>query len=97
LSWVSTNSRGQEEKEALEDLSTELELADEDEPVIYRIGEAFLHLSHVKALKRLESDQENIDSQVAILSSAADDCEKEMKQLKVQLYAKFGTAINLDE
>lgn len=29
------SSRGQEEKEALDDLSMELELADEDEPILY--------------------------------------------------------------
>lgn len=86
-----------EEKEALEDLSTELELADEDESVIYKIGESFVHLSHAKAMKRLQSDQEEIDSQVSNLSSAADECDRDMKELKVQLYAKFGKSINLDE
>jgi len=31
------------------------------------------------------------------LGTTAEDCEKEMKKLKVLLYAKFGAAINLDE
>ncbi|KAK1222031.1 hypothetical protein PQX77_015130 [Marasmius sp. AFHP31] len=86
-----------QEKEALDDLSTELELADEDEPVLYKIGEAFLHMTHPKALKRLEKDQSDIDSRVSTLSGQADECEKEMKSLKVTLYAKFGNAINLDD
>ena len=50
-----------------------------------------------RALKRLERDQEKIDEQVSSLSSQSDECETKMKELKVQLYAKFGKAINLDE
>ncbi|KAL0956769.1 hypothetical protein HGRIS_002889 [Hohenbuehelia grisea] len=86
-----------QEKEALDDLSTELELADEDEPVLYKIGEAFLHMTHSKALKYLEKQQGEIDGNVSALAASAEDCEKQMKELKVVLYAKFGRAINLDE
>ncbi|THU94203.1 prefoldin [Dendrothele bispora CBS 962.96] len=86
-----------QEKEALDDLAMELELADEDEPVLYKVGEAFLHLPLSKALKRLQKDQAEIDSQVSSLSSSAEDIEKEMKLLKVALYGKFGSSINLDE
>ncbi|KAJ7187900.1 Prefoldin subunit-domain-containing protein [Mycena filopes] len=86
-----------QEKEALDDLATELELADEDELVLYKVGEAFLHMPHPRALKRLERDQADIDSQISSLSSTVEQCEGEMKGLKVTLYAKFGRAINLDE
>ncbi|KAF9050347.1 Prefoldin subunit-domain-containing protein [Panaeolus papilionaceus] len=86
-----------QEKEGLDDLASELELADEDEPVLYKVGDTFLHMSQPRALKRLEKDQAEIDSRVAELATQADDCETQMKQLKVVLYAKFGTAINLDE
>ncbi|KAJ7130840.1 Prefoldin subunit 4 [Mycena crocata] len=86
-----------QEKEALDDLATELELADEDEPVLYKVGEAFLHMPLPRALKRLEKDQADIDTQVSALSGTVEQCEKEMKELKVTLYAKFGRAINLDD
>ncbi|KAK0448713.1 Prefoldin subunit 4 [Armillaria borealis] len=86
-----------QEKEALDDLSTELELADEDDPVLYKVGETFLHMPHPRAMKRLERDQAAIDSQVSILAAKSDACQKEMNELKVVLYAKFGRAINLDE
>ncbi|KDR67552.1 hypothetical protein GALMADRAFT_258207 [Galerina marginata CBS 339.88] len=86
-----------DEKEALDDLSTELELADEDEPVLYKIGEAFVHMSHPRALKRLEKDQSSVDTRVGVLAAQADECETQMKELKVMLYSKFGKAINLDE
>lgn len=63
----------------------------------YKVGEAFLHMPLPRALKRLERDQAGIASQVSSLSDSADQCEKEMKELKIVLYAKFGRAINLDE
>ncbi|KAF8828698.1 Prefoldin beta-like protein [Lentinula edodes] len=88
---------GKQEKEALDDLSTELELADEDEPVLYKIGETYVHMSLPRALKRLEKDQTDLDVRLTKLSESAQQCEADMKQLKVALYAKFGSAINLDE
>lgn len=48
-------------------------------------------------MKRLEKDQAVISVQLSDLSAAAEQCEKEMKELKVTLYARFGRAINLDE
>jgi len=86
-----------QEKEALDDLSTELELTDEDEAVLYKIGETFLHIPQPRALKRLDQDQASIDEKVVTLALQADECEVQMKDLKVVLYAKFGKAINLDE
>lgn len=50
-----------------------------------------------RALRRLEKDQAVLGEQLDVQSSAADACTEEMKKLKVALYAKFGSAINLDE
>ncbi|KAF8550622.1 Prefoldin, subunit 4 [Imleria badia] len=86
-----------QEKEALDDLATELELTDEDQLVLYKIGESFLHLPLPRALDRLAKDRTDITTQLVHLSTTADECEKGMKELKVVLYAKFGRAINLDE
>ncbi|KAI0689369.1 Prefoldin subunit 4 [Cerioporus squamosus] len=85
------------EKEALDDISMELELADEDEPVMYKVGEAFVHMPHSRATKRLEKDLASLNDELDKYNSSAEDCEKTMKELKVALYAKFGRAINLDE
>jgi prefoldin subunit 4 len=63
----------------------------------YKVGEAFLHLSHANAMKRLESDQAGVDALLSELSITTEECEKEMKELKVLLYGKFGRSINLDE
>ncbi|KAI5115693.1 hypothetical protein M0805_002836 [Coniferiporia weirii] len=86
-----------QEKEALDDLSMELELADEDEDVLYRVGETFMHMPLPRALKRLEHDSAAIDAEIAKLTDGVEECEKGMKGLKLILYAKFGSAINLDE
>jgi len=86
-----------QEKEALDDLSNELELGDEDELVLYKIGESFLHIPHNRALKRLERDKSSLDSHISDLSDRIGGCEQEMQKLKTVLYAKFGSAINLDE
>ncbi|KAJ3783535.1 Prefoldin subunit 4 [Lentinula aff. detonsa] len=86
-----------QEKEALDDLSTELELADDTESVLYRIGETYLHMPLHRALERLEQDQADLDTRLSKLLQSSQQCETEMKQLKVALYAKFGSAINLDE
>lgn len=37
-----------------------------------------------------------MDKEIQKLRDGMDDCEKQMKDLKVVLYAKFGKAINLD-
>jgi len=105
FSKLNTRFRGIEEKlealkqdkEALDDLSQELELTDEDETVMYKVGESFFHLPQPKAMKRLEQDQDRIAKRVDELSEQADECDKQMKDLKITLYAKFGSAINLDE
>ncbi|KAF9643172.1 Prefoldin subunit 4 [Thelephora ganbajun] len=86
-----------QEKEALDDLSNELELGDEDELVIYKIGESFLHIPYNRALRLLERDKSSLNSQISDLSGRIEECEKEMQKLKTVLYAKFGSAINLDE
>ncbi|KAF8513101.1 Prefoldin subunit 4 [Hysterangium stoloniferum] len=85
-----------EEKEALDDLSMELELADEDKHILYRIGEAFVHIPLTKAQVMLTRDQASLNLEMDKVQAKADECEKTMKELKVSLYAKFGKAINLD-
>lgn len=83
-----------EERESLDDLSLELELADEDEAVLYKIADTFVNLPHDQAMERLESDKEHADEEIEKLQSEADRYEEEMKGLKVKLYAKFGDNIS---
>jgi len=84
------------EKEALDDVSMDIELADDDKPVLYRVGEAFVHLPLEKAQERLASDQDRVQAELSRLQDAAEECKSVMQDLKVHLYSKFGSSINLD-
>ncbi|KAG8732059.1 hypothetical protein FRC10_001263 [Ceratobasidium sp. 414] len=91
-----TINKQKSEKEALDDLAMELELADEDEPVEYKIGEAFFRIPLPRAQALLLKDQESAEEDIKKLQAQVDECNQEMKELKVVLYAKFGKQINLD-
>ncbi|EIE88139.1 hypothetical protein RO3G_12850 [Rhizopus delemar RA 99-880] len=56
--------RLKKEKEYLEDVGMELELADEDEPVRYKIGDAFVHMNVTEATERIEKDSEKLGLQI---------------------------------
>ncbi|KAL2871924.1 tubulin-binding prefolding complex subunit GIM3 [Aspergillus lucknowensis] len=86
----------QKDKEDLEEVSTELELADEDELVPYKIGDSFVQLPLEEAQTLLASSTEQIDSEVLKLEETLGDLRDEMQQLKVALYARFGRSINLE-
>ncbi|KAJ1901798.1 hypothetical protein LPJ66_000527 [Kickxella alabastrina] len=85
------------EKEYLDDLAMEIELLDEDEPVPYKIGDAFVMLTLEAAQERVEKDKAAIDAQVEGLDSQISQVSSEMEELKKMLYAKFGQAINLEK
>lgn len=72
----------------------ELELADEDEPVLYKVGDAFVSLEHGVAMERLEKDKEQVSTEVMQLEAKLEEYDEEMKGLKVKLYAKFGDNIS---
>ncbi|KAK1986381.1 Prefoldin subunit-domain-containing protein [Colletotrichum cereale] len=95
---AASNRRGavQKEKEELDDLSTELELADEDEAVPYKIGDAYFHVSQPQAIEMLEQASAKIEEEVEGLESKLETIKEEMTQLKVELYARFGKSINLE-
>ncbi|CAM0141016.1 hypothetical protein VKS41_007731 [Umbelopsis sp. WA50703] len=86
-----------QEKEYLDDLSMELELADEDEPVRYKIGDAFVHMPLEKALERITTDSEKVSADLEDLKSQMDNVQDQMAELKKALYGKFGTSINLEK
>ncbi|KAJ3013620.1 hypothetical protein HKX48_005650 [Thoreauomyces humboldtii] len=84
------------EKEYLDDLSSELELADEDELIKYRVGDTFVNLTLDATQSRIESEQETLSKELEQFSTKIDGITDEMSKLKVLLYKKFGTSINLE-
>ncbi|KEQ79453.1 Prefoldin, subunit 4 [Aureobasidium pullulans EXF-150] len=86
----------EKEKEDLEEVSSELELADEDEKVSYKIGDSFFLLSLPEVQELLAASIEKIDSDVTAVEEKLSELREEMQQLKTALYGRFGRSINLE-
>lgn len=71
----------------------ELELL-EGERVLYKIGEAYIYMDQQEAVEQLEEDTKKADEELTRLQGVMDECESGMKELKVKLYAKFGSNIS---
>lgn len=75
----------------------ELELADEDEAVRYKIGDAFVHVSASEAIEKVEKDSDKLGLALEDVKQQIDGVQENMEALKKELYAKFGNAINLEK
>lgn len=84
------------EKEYLDDLTLEVELLDEDENVHFKIGEAFFHIKSERAIAKIEAENERLSTRIEEEESAVEQYDADLKELKHQLYAKFGKNINLE-
>ncbi|RYP82611.1 hypothetical protein DL769_001605 [Monosporascus sp. CRB-8-3] len=73
------------EKEELDDVTMELELADEDDKVPYKIGDAFFHLPLPQVQEMLASSTSRIEEEVSALEEKIGTTKEEMTQLKVEL------------
>jgi prefoldin subunit 4 len=77
------------EKEYLEDLSNELELADEDELIKYfiltryRVGECFVSLTLEECQARIEQEQQLINGELDKFEEVIGGVNKDMAKLKV--------------
>jgi prefoldin subunit 4 len=83
-----------QEKENLEDASSELALAEDN--VKFRIGEVFVEMSSTQAEEYLEQTTESNAAAFTRFEREKKEVEGRMSELKVQLYAKFGRSINLE-
>ncbi|TVY75819.1 Prefoldin subunit [Lachnellula suecica] len=88
--------RAQKEKEDLDDVSNELELADEDDKVPYKIGDSFVSLPLPEVQEMLSNSTAKIEEEVAALEEKLSTIRDEQEELKVELYARFGRSINLE-
>ncbi|KAJ3269093.1 Prefoldin subunit 4 [Terramyces sp. JEL0728] len=85
------------EKEYLDDLKMELELADEDELIKYRIGDCFISLPAEECNNRIDQQHERLNETIERTEGQINGIKKEMAKLKALLYAKFGNNINLEK
>ncbi|KAL9107761.1 MAG: hypothetical protein Q9227_007383 [Pyrenula ochraceoflavens] len=84
------------DKEDLEELSTELELADEDELIPYKLGDSYMHLPLPRVQSLLSTSMEEVEKEVEGLEELLEKIREEMRGLKAKLYARFGRSINLE-
>lgn len=84
------------ELEDAEEIETEIELMDEEEIVMYKLDTSFLHLPASQVLVLLQEGLSKLRAKFAALEKQKEECEEGMSELKVLLYAKFGTSINLE-
>ncbi|KAJ2712676.1 hypothetical protein H4R19_002636 [Coemansia spiralis] len=89
--------RQKEEDEYLDDLVMDMELLDDDEPVLYKIGDVFIKMTLEDAQARVQEDKSRISQRVGDLDSELGTIQAKMDDLKKALYAKFGQAINLEK
>ncbi|KAL6074002.1 Prefoldin subunit 4 [Balamuthia mandrillaris] len=86
-----------EEAQNLDDSTNELILADDDVPVRYKAGEVFVEVPKEEAEQMLEKALQENGVQMEKLEEELAAIKKTMAELKVRLYGKFGSNINLDE
>ncbi|KFX87845.1 hypothetical protein V490_07987 [Pseudogymnoascus sp. VKM F-3557] len=84
------------EKEDLEDISNELELADEEDMIPYQIGDSFISLPLPEVQDLLATNTTRIEEEVSVLEGKLETIKEGMQELKVELYARFGRSINLE-
>ncbi|GAA5890790.1 hypothetical protein JCM6882_000665 [Rhodosporidiobolus microsporus] len=92
------------QREDLEEVEGDVELlemeVDEDDEeggkIMYKLDSTFLHLPPSEVLEHLQASLGKIRGEVEALEKEKDECEEEMEGLKKELYAKFGTSINLE-
>ncbi|MDI1487744.1 MAG: hypothetical protein OHK93_007016 [Ramalina farinacea] len=75
------------DKEDLEEVSNELELADEDENIPYKIGDTFMSLPLPEVQELLSDSTKKIEKEVIEVEGDLSTIREEMDELKVQLYA----------
>ncbi|KAI6245438.1 Prefoldin subunit 4 [Erysiphe necator] len=86
----------QKEKEELDDVSNELELNDEDDKILYKIGDCFVSLQLREVQELLEASTTKVRNEINQLEEKLSAIRGEMSDLKVHLYARFGPSINLE-
>lgn len=81
----------------LNDASDEILLqSDEVTNVALMIGEAFINYTVEESQTEMEKLKAENETDVIALTKREDEIKEEMAKLKIDLYAKFGSSINLE-
>lgn len=82
--------------EDLEEAGNEVMLLD-DEHVPYVVGECLVHLPREDVEERLQTALDEVQAEAKGIEGQIKATKQRMQELKAILYARFGTAINLEE
>lgn len=97
---ISDNDKGrwifQSDFKNLEEACDEIDLLDEDERIPYLVGEVFIYQNIVTTQNSLEEAKKNTENEINDLKQQLDKTKELMSELKVHLYGKFGSHINLE-
>nr|CAG4636677.1 EOG090X0JBP [Eubosmina coregoni]SVE70187.1 EOG090X0JBP [Eubosmina coregoni] len=81
----------------LEDASDDLLMVeDESVPIPFVVGEVFVHLNMEETKEKLEEAKNKVKKDIENIEAECTNIKAIMSDLKTQLYAKFGTSINLE-
>lgn len=69
---------------------------DEEEKIPYLVGEVFIYQSTEDTQKSLEEAKKTTENEINELKQEAGKLKELMNELKVHLYGKFGSHINLE-
>lgn len=75
----------------------ELLILDDDEGVPYKIGDSFYTLTVDKATERMEEEKATAEKDIGSMEAEIENVRAELDKLKVKLYGKFGSSINLEK
>lgn len=81
----------------VQDAANELLLADDDTEVKYQMGEVYVDISKDEADAIIQKEEEKFNSQLQKIANEIEEIKKILAELKVKLYGKFGSSINLEE
>jgi len=81
----------------LNDACDSLEVLIDDDSALIQVGQVFVHVSNEEAEEWAKAKKEETTAEQERLQKEKIDVESDMKELKSQLYAKFGKAINLED
>ncbi|XP_076623241.1 prefoldin subunit 4 [Colletes latitarsis] len=86
----------QNELKNLEDACDEIILLEDNAKIPYYVGEVFIYEDLQKTESYLDEIKEKKKMEITTLESRCADLKNIMSELKTQLYAKFGSRINLE-
>ncbi|XP_068192656.1 prefoldin subunit 4 [Antennarius striatus] len=82
----------------LQDASDDLMMVDDDSQLIpYQIGDVFVSHTQEETQEMLEAAKEALEQEVRGFEERVSAIQEVLADLKVQLYAKFGNNINLED